>query len=140
MNGGNALDQAIKGFVEGLGLVLVEMVLAIMISMFITVQQVTSNITPHNVGLSPTFSIPLMLGLFGAMNIVESVIIGFGDIPYAFGYCIGAICSLFLFGAAVTNIYPQAVSATIGVIVIVIIGMFIKIYMITIREGRGGGF
>jgi hypothetical protein len=134
MNGnGDGLNAAFTGFSEGLGLVLVEMVAAILISMLLTIQQITNQTIPQNTGFASTFNLPLMLALFAIMNIAESLAIGMGDMIYAVSYCIGAIFSLFLFGTAIASLFPQAVSATIGVIVIVIIGIFIKLIMVSRR-------
>jgi hypothetical protein len=134
MNGNGVIKKAVAGFSEGLILLPIEMVVAILITMVLTVQQVTSQITTHDGGLTSTFNIPLMLGLFAVMNIAESLVIGIGDMVYAFSYIVGAVISLFLFASVITSAYPDAVSATVGVIIIVIVGIILKIVMISKRS------
>jgi len=122
-------QELIAGFIEGLVAPLLEWIASIMLSVTILVQ----NSLPQSSQNIPYF-IPLTIFLFFLMNMVESFFIGFGKAPYAITYCIGAAVGLYLFAPAILTSYPDAVGTSIGIIVIVIIGILVKLYAISQRS------
>jgi len=126
----NAIQNICIGFSEGLVVPLIEIVISIMITVLLTVQQVAQTL-PHQGNLESTINLPLMLGLFAIMNIVEALVIGLKDSLYAVSYCFGALLGLYLFSSIILNMYPQATAATYGVIGIVIFGIILKIFIVS---------
>jgi hypothetical protein len=129
MNGNSEIDDIVKGFGEGLVLPLIEAILSILIAIVLTLNQMANQMNPNMMN----FNLPIMLGSFAIMNIAESLAIGLGKISYAIAYCIGALIGIALFATALINIYPQATESTIGVIIIVMIGIVLKFYMVSKR-------
>jgi len=121
-------QELIAGFSEGLIAPLLEFIASILITTAILV----SDSLPASSQNIPYF-IPLTLLLFAIMNIVENLVIGLGRIPYAVAYCVGVMAGLYLFAPAIVTAYPQAVGSSIGVIVIVTIGICVKLYMVSNR-------
>jgi hypothetical protein len=123
------IDELIAGFCEGLIAPLLELIASIFITITLLIQQSL----PASSQDMPYF-IPLMLFLFAVMNIIENLVIGLRKIPYALSYCVGVGVGLYFFAPAIMNSYPQAVGSSLGIIVIVIIGICVKLYMISKRS------
>jgi hypothetical protein len=123
------IGELTAGFSEGLVVPLVEFIASILITTAILI----SNTIPAS-SQNPPYFIPLMLLLFALMNIVENLVIGLGKIAYALSYCVGVGVGIYLFAPAIMSAYPQAVGSSIGIVVIVIIGICVKLYMISKRD------
>jgi len=121
----NSIQNFFAGIVEGIAVPLIEIIVAILITMVLTVQEATKAISTSG-NLGDSINIPLFLGLFAIITIIESLAIGLGDTAYAIGYCIGAIVSLYLFATVLLTMYPAATSATIGIVVLVVLGIILK--------------
>jgi hypothetical protein len=123
----NDTPDLIKGLAEGFAAPLVAMLISYIITMLLTIDQALEPLKATNSQFGSGFNIGLFLLLFATINIIESLVIGFGDIEYAIGYVIGAICGLFVFNEILTKLAPDQTVGMIGVIAIIICGIVVKI-------------
>jgi hypothetical protein len=135
----NTIGAFIAGGAEGFIAPLVETVIAILISAVITVNQtlqsVANQTNPHG-GTNP-FDLIAVLSLFALMILLENILIGlFGNMNFAIGYCCGAILSIFAYAGILSNVFPQASNATVGIIGLIMIGIIVRLFVAYVVESK----
>lgn len=125
------MQEFLKGLGGGIVLIPLEVMISIMITTVITVNQTAQGSIPQT---SPWSGVGVdllpMLGLFALLNIIESVLIGLGRMDHSIGYCLGAIIGIMLFAGSLKCLYPDSIWSVVGIILIVILGIVIKITIV----------
>jgi hypothetical protein len=135
----NCIVAFVGGGLEGFIAPVFELIIVILLFTAQTFQQsvqVAFHNTPAYSGNLPILSVGMIFTLFAVINFSENFFLGLGGpVCENAGYCLGAILGIIYFwNAFTTGFFQQAISNTIIAVLIILVGIGIRIYAISLSQ------
>ena len=119
----------LEGLTEGYIAPLFEIIIAIVITLGIELNQAISIVFSSQSISVPTIPIGFIFIIFIAIDWIRNLILGFVGPISAIGYAIGALFSISLLLPLMLKIAPDSVFAAIGLITFMALGVVVRFYV-----------